>query len=344
MDGGRRALIGGALALAAQGLSPRAARASDPTPPPPPDVAPPDPRAALDPLAMRILANQVTRMSAEVRLGDGRPHAFVIDTGAERSTLATELAVELGLAAGPNVLVHGVTGPEITPSARLPLLEVAGERFANLVLPVAPRARLGADGLLGLDALGGFRLTFDMGRGQVRLSRPSDDVGIFTRGGHSDWSTGSRLSQRNALATRRRGGQLTIVGVQADAVRIEAFVDSGAQYTVGNPALFEALALRRPTLRERRVQTPLVGVNGQTIMGELATVERLKIGSAVLTDLPVVFADLHAFRVMNLAEMPALLLGADLIGAFDRVTLDFAGNEVRFARLRRRPETLAPRG
>jgi hypothetical protein len=46
--------------------------------------------------------------------------------------------------------------------------------------------------------------------------------------------------------------------------------------------------------------------------------------------LPIAFADVPPFRVFGLSDQPALLLGTDVLGAFRRVSLDFAARKVRF--------------
>lgn len=298
-------------------------------PPPPPDEDP----EPLDPLVLALLSRQVTRMSVAVKVA-AAPARFVIDTGAGRTAIAQELVDHLSLSPGPPVLVHSVTEPEIIASARVPVIEVADRPFRDLVLPVAPRARLGADGLLGLDILGQFRLIIDNRAQTVTLA--SRLRGVVTGRG-SGFRTGSRLRNETTLQVRQRGDQLTLVGVSADDVPVEAFIDSGAQYSVGNPALLRSIAVRRPGIRERRYDVPVTGVTGQRLIGEVAVIQNLRIGSALIPDIPAVFADLHAFRVLGLQDRPALLLGSDMIAAFTEVTLDFVGGEIRFGSLRRRP-------
>ena len=312
----RRGLIAAALTAPAAAWAQEAAPPSEPAP----DIV------------LALLSRQVTRMSIAVRVA-GQAALFVIDTGAGRSAMAAELAARLGLKPGPSVLVHGVTEPEVLPSALTPVIEVGGQNFRDLTLPTAPLPQLGAEGLLGLDILGQFRLTIDNAAHMVTLA--SRVRGVVTGG--SGFVTGSRLRRETTVAVRRRGDQLTLIGVSADDIPVEAFIDTGAQYSVGNPALLRSLAVDRAGTRGRRYDVPVMGVTGQRLIGEVAVIRALRIGAATLTELPAVFADLHAFRVLGLEDRPALLLGSDLIGAFNAVTLDFVGGEVRFGSLRRRP-------
>jgi hypothetical protein len=43
----------------------------------------------------------------------------------------------------------------------------------------------------------------------------------------------------------------------------------------------------------------------------------------------VVFADLHTFRIWNLIDRPAILIGIDILSQFQTVALDFPRSEVR---------------
>ena len=55
----------------------------------------------------------------------------------------------------------------------------------------------------------------------------------------------------------------------------------------------------------------------------------------IIRPTPLLFADLHAFEVLELVERPALLIGADLLYRFREVTLDFGRSRMAFRGLRR---------
>ena len=61
----------------------------------------------------------------------------------------------------------------------------------------------------------------------------------------------------------------------------------------------------------------------------------LRLGTQRLGPTPLLFADLHAFDVLDLVERPALLIGADLLYRFREVTLDFGRSRMAFRGLRR---------
>lgn len=293
--------------------------------------APPDAEA-------RLLANLLTRIGVEVDL-DGRKALFVIDTGAERSAVSDRLAQALGLPPGPPVLVHGITTAQMTPTVRLPHLAFSERRFAGLVLPVFPYGLLGADGLLGLDVLSRFRLTLDLRRRRVMMAASGPDV---VRRGLSFGGRASRLGQDITDVRSGRFSQLILTQVAADGVPAVAFIDSGAQYSIGNRALMRALDSQLG-----RVERPLVrvyGVIGQSLLVRSGAVTNLRLARRDLGPTPLLFGDLHAFRILNLIDRPALLLGADVLTRFSQVTLDYGRGRIVLGGLIRRPTPLpAPR-
>ncbi|HRL25402.1 MAG TPA: pepsin/retropepsin-like aspartic protease family protein [Brevundimonas diminuta] len=279
----------------------------------------------------RLLANLLTRIGVEVDL-DGRKALFVIDTGAERSAVSDRLAQALDLPPGPPVLVHGITTAQMTPTVRLPHLAFSERRFADLVLPVFPYGLLGADGLLGLDVLSRFRLTLDLRRRRVMIAASGADV---VRRGLSFGGRASRVGLDITDVRSGRFSQLILTQVAADGVPAVAFIDSGAQYSIGNRALMRALDSRLG-----RVERPLVrvyGVIGQSLLVRSGELADLRLARRDLGPTPLLFGDLHAFRILNLIDRPALLLGADVLTRFSQVTLDYGRGRIALGGLVRRP-------
>jgi len=54
------------------------------------------------------------------------------------------------------------------------------------------------------------------------------------------------------------------------------------------------------------------------------------VGSGAVTKLQLLFADTHVFRIWRLEQKPALLLGMDVIGQLDAMTIDYRQNRVWF--------------
>lgn len=283
---------------------------------------PPDPGAE-----QRLLANLLTRMALPVTINGRRGPLFVLDTGAGRTVVSSELARDLALPPGPEVLVHGITAARLTSSVRIARFEASGRRFRDLLCPVFPRQALAADGLVGLDVLGGFRLDLNIAARGVGLAPSGPDV---VQPG-SAFHTATRLPREIRSARRGPFGQLILANGSADGVRIDIFVDTGAQYSIGNLALLAAVGGAEAGLERITV----FGVTGETRAAASGQLRDLRLGAHRLGPTPLLFADLHAFRVLDLVERPAVLVGADLLYRFRRVTLDFGRSRIAFSGPRR---------
>lgn len=271
----------------------------------------------IPPASVATIADMYRRMTAAIMLNGQGPFSFVVDTGANQSVLSVELATQLGLTFGPEKALNGVAGVQFAPTAIVEL-SVAGRARPGVELSVLPQAAIGGAGLLGLDCLDGQRLTLDFRRQQLRIEshrfydRNPDDI---------------------AVKARRRDGQLTFVNADLAGVPVVAFLDSGAQNTIGNRQLQQLAMLRNP--KSLWTPTPIVSATGQTIDAEIADLPMLRIGGMRLPNWPVAFADLHTFKLWSLIDKPAVLIGVDVMSRFEAVCLDFGRDEVRF-RLPRR--------
>jgi len=131
-----------------------------------------------------------------------------------------------------------------------------------------------------------------------------------------------------------RFGQL-LLPTEVEGVAVDAFVDSGAQYSIGNRALQSRIG--RDGARGPTVPTPIIlGVNGTPLQAEAQTASRLRIARRSLGPTPLLFSDLHVFSALGLQDRPALLLGADILTRFETVALDYARARITVGPLRRR--------
>ncbi len=316
----RRGLIAGLTALVGVGAG-RSAAAQD---------APQEAEPEGETQPIQLLTNLFTRVGAAVFINNRGPFTFVIDTGAGTTSIADSLADRLELPPLQNVLVHGITEARVTRSVAVNRLQLSGLGFRNLTCPVFPREQLGADGLIGLDVLGRFKLQFDVMRRAASLTMRG--VAIVMGG---DMQTGSRIRREGLRAVTGPFGQMMLTQVTVDGQPTVAFIDSGAQYSIGNLALRRAVAARRRDGGRLARAVPIYGVTGQSLSADLARVDDLRLGANRLGATPMLFADLHCFQTLGLSDRPALLIGADLMGRFREVTLDFPADTVTFSGLRR---------
>ena len=74
----------------------------------------------------------------------------------------------------------------------------------------------------------------------------------------------------------------------------------------------------------------LESLAGEAFMGDLFYLPFLRLGGLHLGNVSVIHADLHVFKLWDLDETPALILGMDLLTQFNAVSLDFGRSQVRF--------------
>lgn len=277
-----------------------------------------------------LMTNLFTRVGAAVFINNRGPFTFVIDTGAGITSIADSLADRLALPPLRPLLVHGITEARVTPSVAVGRLQLSGLAFRNLTCPVFSRDQLGADGLIGLDVLRRFRLRFNVMRRSANLTLGG--VAIVMGG---DMQTGSRIHREGLRAVTGQFGQMMLTQVTVDGQPAVAFIDSGAQYSIGNLALQRAVAARLSVGGRLARAVPIYGVTGQSLSADPARIDELRLGSTRLGSTPLLFADLHCFQTLGLSNRPALLIGADLLGRFREVTLDFPADTVTFTGLRR---------
>lgn len=250
----------------------------------------------------RLFLNLFTRLATRVTLSS-RPSLFVIDTGAQSTSISDRLAQALNLNPGPQLTIHTVTGTFQTPSAYVPRIRIEPVDYDNVLVPVFPHEALGAEGLLGMNHLREFRLTLDISRRRATLG-PSVSQGIAINTG----SHATLLGQSQALkpvATRVVDG-LMMLDVTVGGVPAVGFLDTGSH---GERAILQGVS-----------GPPLTVLTGpSTVVG---------FGVRNARDVRLLFADLHIFEVLGLSDRPALLIGADVMSRFQQVRIDYLRQQV----------------
>ena len=253
------------------------------------------------------------RMTVPVMIGGRGPYRFLVDTGADRTAISRELANRLQLGRREDARVHSVTGADMVATARVPLLELSKKRVELIDAPLLERRHMGADGILGVDSLSSQRVLFDFKANRLSIV-PS--------------AKSSLPVERGAIVVtaKARRGHLILTQAKANNRRINVVVDTGAEVSIGNEALRQLLGIR---IKNGAQSVPLMSVTGETLPAHYGMISNLDIGGATLRDLPLVFANAHTFRKLELEDQPTLLLGMNAIKAFDKVSIDFAHRKMR---------------
>ena len=254
------------------------------------------------------------RMTVAVTLLGNGPYRFLVDTGADRTVVSRQIAERLRLRSGRSANLHSVTGMSSVSTATVPQIQIDQKSIRGVEAAVLEGEHLGADGVLGTDSLASQNVLFDFKNGLLSITpttrkRARDEEGTIT------------------VEARRRAGRLIITEAEADDRRLSVVVDTGAEVTIGNEALRQALLVRRQLSPNGTLE--LQSVTGELLKGDYLTLKELKLGGVTLHDLNIVFADAHTFKQMGLEKKPALLLGMNAIRAFDKVSIDFARKKLR---------------
>ena len=312
----RRFVECGASSLAVASLL---AKAQTVSPPPGPVdsavAATPDQEAT----PVNAATDATSRLRVVAHINDHGPYHFVVDTGADHTVLASEVAAELGLSVGEAVMVKGVVRAVLTQTVSIRTMTFGSITKRHLTVPTLPRALLDADGYLGLDFLDGHRVTFDFRNHLLEISEPR---GRFS----ANWVRGNEARVRASGSS----GHLQAVDCTVDRVPATAFIDSGAEVTAANGPLLAALARRNPDFSDAG-SIRLIDITGGEILGQVAVVNRIRLTEALIfTDCPLVIADFLVFDEWGLRQRPALLIGMNLLRQFGRVSIDYGLQELRF--------------
>jgi hypothetical protein len=310
------ALIGSAFAGVSAGNA-RPPKIGKPIPVTPTPM-PPLPPAVID-NTLAIGGNDInarkveTRMTVEVLVNGRGPYRFLVDSGADTSVVGLRIVQVLQLPIGTPAILHGITASARVDRVRVNELKLGAATFRDLELPALRDEDLGGAGMVGIDALVEQRLMMDF---EKRLIKAEDA------------RTPAKMMDGEIVVTaRRRRGQLILTQVKAAGLSVEAVIDTGSQITIGN------IALRDKLIRKKRGKFSTVavtGVTGVTVDLQLAVIPELRLGSIILRDVPIAFADVPPFAVFGMSKAPSLLFGSDLLEVFRRVSLDFRARKVRF--------------
>jgi predicted aspartyl protease len=262
---------------------------------------------------MRFGKDGYERMTVPVRVAGYGPYRFLIDTGADRTAISRELANRLRLMGRSTTTLHSVSGISEVGTANVPVLDVSAKQVKNVDAALLEAGNMGADGILGLDSLHSQRILFDFKQEKLTIvpanaRMPSDPGSIVVTG-------------------RIKNGRLIVTTAYAENNAVTIVVDTGAQVSIGNEALKRKLDKGGRIKRAGLVE--LQSVTGEKLAGQYMIVRELNVGGVTLKQLPVVFADSHAFQRLGLNDRPALLLGMNALRSFDRVSIDFAKKKLR---------------
>ena len=294
-----------ALAAVATQLAPVTAAAPEAAPPP--TVAAPVPQVDI----IALENERYRRMTVPVTIGDHGPFRFMLDTGAQATVVSRDLADRLALNDRQTAILVGMASRKEVETAAIYDVGLGSRSFYIRSAPVVEGANIGgADGILGLDSLQDQRVLLDFANQQIQVA-DAEDLG------------GNRYEI--IVKARERLGQLIITEARLDGVKVAVVVDSGAQNSIGNPALYNRFR------RSRHMgESEVTDINGEVMSGMVKLASELNVGRAKLQNIPVMFADSPTFEALGLDDEPAIILGMSELKLFRRVAIDFKTRRVLF--------------
>jgi predicted aspartyl protease len=289
--------------------------------PPPAETTsalPPSPPLSRDQaqlFALPTTRDHVGRVVVAVYVNGKGPFRFIVDTGATNSTITPELVRALGLKPTEmaSIVLNGITGTAQVSAVTLDKLETGDLSVDELLVPiVASQVMVGADGILGAAGLTEKSLSVDFIRNRVEISTT---VRFMVR-----------AEARRLHATRVTHG-LMILPLQVGRVHAFAVIDTGSERTLGNLALRDALNERRRPGTVAKV-TSVYGATAQVQAGEILRAPPLVIDTLRIEDVNVVYGDFHIFKVWDLQDKPAIVIGMDVLGTVSSLGIDFKNEDV----------------
>ncbi|MEQ1498883.1 MAG: retroviral-like aspartic protease family protein [Novosphingobium sp.] len=265
--------------------------------------------AETDVIAIRTDSHD--RMTVPVRISEQGPFRFMIDTGSQNTVISTSLASRLSLEPRNRARLVGVAGFMDVDTVAIEQIDLGRRSYYSVRAPTLARDDIGADGILGLDSLQGQRVLIDFRKGVIMVN----DARAL--GGNQGFDL--------VVTARRKSGQLIMADAKIDGVRVNVVIDTGAEYSIGNRALQDALRNRSP-----QGQAVLKSVTGQEITADLALAKSLVIDDINFSNVIVAYADAPPFAILGLSEKPALFLGMRDMRSLDRIAIDFSTRRIYF--------------
>jgi predicted aspartyl protease len=272
--------------------------------------------------------DHIGRVVVPVMVNGRGPFRFIVDTGANHSTISPRLVRELGLkpAEEASIILDGITGTAKVSFVTIDRLQAGALTMGSTDLPVvwAP-VMAGADGILGAAGLTEKSLQIDFLRNRVAISR-----GVETA--------------MRANSTRIHGlpsipGLITLA-TRVGGVQVRAVIDTGAERTLGNLALRDALRARH--LHGVMAQmTSVYGATKEVEVGEILVAPPIVIDSLRINDVAIVFGEFHIFNVWGMQDQPAMIIGMDVLGTVASLSIDFKNQDVYIVGVPARPDMLS---
>ncbi len=317
----RRGLVTLGWGLLAAALTlPAAAHSAHGSPAPQPQVLTAEQIRYNSLLACPTTLDQIGRVVIPVKIDGHGPFRFVIDTGANHSSVSPRLVRRLGLkmTKGSAVDLEGITGSSAIRAVNIKTLQAGSLLVRDALMPVLRTPMMaGADGILGVAGLPNMALFVNFQNNRVQITH------YLTPGVRFDYSR---------VHTEVVAGGLMAIPAYVNNVRTVAIIDTGSERTLGNMALRAALHMQHAPGTPEPI-TAVYGATKQVEIGRLATSPPIALGPMRIVGAEIIFGNFHIFKVWSLERRPAIIVGMDVLGTVGALGFDFRQHDLFFARM-----------
>jgi predicted aspartyl protease len=254
--------------------------------------------------------DRIGRIWAPVLIDGKGPYRLVLDTGATRSAISARAALSLGNAPVTSTVVTGFTGSATVPTIHVSRMEVGDMMLESEDLPVLSDVFGGAQGVLGIEGLQNKRIYADFQRDRLEITT----------------SHGERPGRDFTVVQLREVNGLLMADVKVGHVRAKAIIDTGAQGTIGNLALRDALMHHSPRNAQHE---EVIGVTLDVQTGENILAPDIDFGNLMVRGANITFGDMYLFQHWKLTDTPTLTIGMDMLGSFEALVIDYNRRELQ---------------
>jgi hypothetical protein len=261
------------------------------------------------------LRDRIGRIWAPVLIDGKGPFRLVLDTGASHSAVTAGVARALGMSVGEtHVLLRGVMGTIEVPTIHVANLIVGDLQIDQTALPIVPDALGGAEGVLGTEGLLDKRIYIDFRHDLITIKRSHGqkaDQGFVT------------------LPVNILPDHLISMTAYVGSIRATAIIDTGAQTSIANRALRQALLARKKHYQFTEDQ--LIDTTDTVGKGQGADVPPIRLGNDItLWGAHITVGDdVDIFQAWKMDDKPALLIGMDALGTVDVLVIDYRRSELQ---------------
>jgi predicted aspartyl protease len=258
--------------------------------------------------------DRIGRIWAPVLINDQGPFRFVLDTGANHSTVSATVAGKLGIPVRTDqaIALRGVTGSRLVGWIPVESLVVGDLELRSKRLPIINDALGGAEGVLGTDGLQDKRIFIDFMHDKITIFRSHSEPpppGFTT------------------IPIKLVSGLLLVAEVKIGAVRAKAIIDTGGQGTIANAAFKDAMTRRidPKDLQADEIQGATLDIQ----RGDRVNAPVISIGGIEISRAHITVGDMYIFQHWKMTNEPAILIGMDVLGVLDTMIIDYKRRELQ---------------